>query len=123
MDYSVRTGPREELVSTLRRFQADRLERGESERGSEAARAADALERGEDGAYFERVIYAPGEADRYSVIGGDRQHVAGELAAAAAGWAHQDKPQLAAQARDALARLEQGADTVRVGHLLYAVRG
>jgi len=122
VDYSVRSGDRDELVATLRQFQADRALRAERRRTDEAAEAAQALEDGAELVYFERIVYVVGEADRWSVWSGTRTAVLAELQDAAAGWAHQGKPQLAAQARDAVERVGGGADLARVGHWLYLVR-
>lgn len=122
MDYSVRSGDRAGLVGTLRQFQADRAERSETRRASEAQEAADALEGGAEVAYFERIVYAVGEPDRWSVWSGSREEVLAELGDSAKGWEHQGKTQLAAQARDGVERVGGGADLARVGHWLYVVR-
>lgn len=121
MDYSVRSGRREDLVATLRQFAADRAERGETRRAAEATEAADALERGADQAYFERIVYVVGDPDRWAVVSGDRAHVLAELKDSAVGWDHFGNEALAGQAVDAYEHVEQGADLVRVGHLLYVV--
>jgi hypothetical protein len=123
MDYSVRTGPVSELTDTLRQFAADRGDRGESERAGDAERAADALEGGADAAYFDRVIYGEGDPDRYSVRRLPRVELEAELREHVEGWQHQGKPALAAEARTALGELAQGAETVRVGHLVYEICG
>jgi hypothetical protein len=122
MDYSVRTGERADLVATLRQFEADRAQRAETERATEARRAAQLLEDGGDAAYFERVIYSVGDPDRWSVISGPRDHIVAQLRNAAAGWRHQDKPGLGLQAEHGAAHVQGGADMARVGHLLYVVR-
>jgi hypothetical protein len=109
-------------VGTLRQFQADRAERSETRRATEAREAADALEGGAELAYFERIIYAVGESDRWSVWSGSRDEVLAQLRDAAVGWDHQGKPELAAQAVDAVERVVEGADLARVGHWLYVVR-
>ena len=123
MDYSVRSGERADLVATLRRFAADRAERHETERSAEASRAADVLEGGADGAYFERVIYVVGDPDRYSVVSGSRDQVLIELKQGGIGWDHQGKAQLVSQAVRGYEAVEQGAEVTRVGHLVYLVRG
>lgn len=122
MDYSVRSGPRADLVATLRRFAADRAERSEDRRSREATEAADALEGGKEFAYFERIVYAVGESDRWSVWSGTREQVLAQLRESAAGWEHFGKPHLAAQAADAVERVGGGEEIVRVGHWLYLVR-
>lgn len=119
--YSVRTDDPDELASTLRQFEADRGGRGESERAGEARRAAEVLEGGGDAAYFDRVVYGVGEKDRYTVFRGGRDEVSAELRDAVTGWEHNGKPALAAEAREALGQVAQGADSVRVGHLVYEV--
>lgn len=121
MDYSVRSGRREDLVATLHRFAADRAERHEDRRAAEATEAAGILEGGGDQAYFERIVYAVGEPDRWAVIGGDREKILAELKSSAIGWEHFGNRRLAQQAVDAFERVEQGAELVRVGHLLYVV--
>lgn len=117
----MRTGDLADLVGTLRQIETDRAELGEVERASEAARAAQALERGDEAAYFERVIYGVGDPDRWSVVSGSREQIVAELADAAAGWEHQGKPELAAEAVTGLEVVRGGALSARVGHLLYVV--
>lgn len=121
MDYSVSSGRREDLIETLRRFAVDRAERGETRRAAEATEAADALAAGGDQAYFERIVYAVGEPDRWAVVSGDRVKVLAELKESAVGWEHFGNRQLVGQAVDAYERVEQGAEMARVGHLLYVV--
>jgi hypothetical protein len=123
VDYSVCSGDRDDLIATLRRFQADRAERHETRRADEAREAADLLEGGAELAYFERIIYVVGESDRWSVWSGTREQVVAELSDAAVGWDHQRKPALTLQASDAVVRVRGGADMARVGHWLYLVRG
>lgn len=43
------------------------------------------------------------------------------LEASIAGWEHDDKPTLAGEARRAIARLDAGAWSARVGHIVYLV--
>lgn len=121
MKYSARTGTRDDLVATLRQFQADRLERHEVERAAEAAKAAEQLESGADAAYFERIIYGVGDHDRWTVIGRRRSALTAELAKDVEGWVHMGKPERADEARQALTALSQGADWVRVGHIVYEI--
>jgi hypothetical protein len=122
MDYAVRSGDRETLIETLDQFAQDRGGRGKSERADDARRAAQALRDGADGAHFERIIYVPGENDRYSVISGTRDEVEAQLRDSDVGFLHLGSPETAAEARAALERVAAGAEVVRVGHLLYAVR-
>jgi hypothetical protein len=120
-DYHARTGDRDDLVATLRQLAADRGER-DGERAAEAQHAADALEGGADGVYFDRVLYVVGPSDRYSVIGGSRGEIEEQLTEWLDDAAHQGRPGLATQAHRALERVREGVEVVRVGHLVYVVR-
>jgi hypothetical protein len=123
MDYSVRSGERADLITTLRQFAADRGRGSENERCADALAAARQLEQGADAAHFERVIYVVGESDRYSVVTGSREEVAKELMDAVEGWNHQGKVDLAVRAAQERVRVRsRGADVARVGHIVYVVR-
>ena len=50
-----------------------------------------------------------------------RAELVAQLEDAAIGWEHNDKPTLAGEARRALAQLEGGAWSARVGHTVYLV--
>lgn len=122
MKYAVQTGTRDDLTRTLLQFAEDRSQYGETERSVAARRAASELAGGADSTYFERVCYeVSDDADHYSVMSGSREAVATELREAAEGWEHLGKISMAVEARRALALLDEGASTVRIGHLVYEV--
>jgi hypothetical protein len=50
-----------------------------------------------------------------------REQILRMLAEAAEGWDHNGKPTLAGEARRAIARIEGGAWSARVGHVVYLV--
>lgn len=52
---------------------------------------------------------------------GTRADLIADLSRAVDGWLHHGKPELADQARDGVARLEQGEPHATVGHAVYVV--
>lgn len=116
-----RNGPAERLATELESFAADRDSHGKHERATAARTAAERL-RGGDAVAFERVAYTPsGYADRSSVFTGTRGEVIASLDAAGLAWLHAGKEELARAAAAAIADVEAGEGTVRVGWLTWRV--
>lgn len=116
-----RTGPPERLAGELEAFAADRDSHGKHERAQAAREAAGRL-RGGETVVFERVTHTPGGyADRSSVFTGTRAEVLADLDAAGLGWLHGGDEALARAAAAAMADVERGEGTVRVGFLTWRV--
>lgn len=117
----MRSGPPERLAGELEEFARDRDSHGKPERAQAARDAAGRLLAGH-AVVFERLTHTPsGHADRTTMFTGTRAEVIADLDATGLGWLHGGDEELARAAAAAMADVEAGEGTVRVGWLTWRV--
>jgi hypothetical protein len=118
----VRQAGPQRLADELEDFARDRDQHGKIQRAERAREAARWLL---DGTVtevdFNGNTWRIGEADRFSILTGDRAEVLAELKETALMWNHQGKRELALDAVAAFNSIEGGAESARAGHLVFRV--